>query len=85
MRLIKNSATCAFCGYELVSTSVHDYRTHTCVSAGKISRQYSHETKEYTPAYPWFMVDGGLDYARRGWLEVNGVPVYEETSVYADT
>lgn len=51
-RLIHNAAECVGCGKVLVSAHVHDYRTHDC-STGR------------RPIH--FMVDGGLEYVRRGW------------------
>lgn len=59
-RLKRNAAKCAGCDKVLESTHVHDYRTHSCTQlvikmSGNFERKY------------YFMVDGGLDYCRRGW------------------
>lgn len=53
-KLIRNAAECVGCGKILESTHRHDFRTHEC-SKGRRSI--------------WFMVDGGLEYVRRGWQD----------------
>ena len=50
-KLTRNAAECVSCGRVLESKHRHDYRTHECKHAPGV----------------WFMVDGGLDYVRRGW------------------
>lgn len=78
MTIIRNSAKCAHCGHELVSTHRHDYREHVCETAGKIAEQYNHEKNKYEPAYPFFAVDGGKDYIRRAYTRKED---YIETSI----
>jgi len=51
-KLIRNAAECVGCGKILESTHVHDYKVHEC-------------SVDKRPIY--FMVDGGLEYVRRGW------------------
>ncbi len=63
--IIRNSAKCAHCDVELVSTHRHDFRTHECEKAGKIRRKYNHDTKAYEPCAPFFAVDGGKECIRR--------------------
>lgn len=79
MKLVRNSAKCAHCGVELVSTHRHDFRTHVCSAAGKIAQEYNHDLKQYVPAYPSFSVDGGREYARRVFTHERD---FVETSVY---
>jgi hypothetical protein len=81
MTIFRNSAKCAHCGHELVSTHRHDYRTHHCEKAGKIRQQYNHDTKSYEPCVPFFAVDGGKDYIRRAFTTEAD---FIETSEYYD-
>lgn len=81
MKIIRNSAKCAHCGYELVSKSRHDFRTHICEKAGKIAQEYNHDIKEYIAAFPSFSVDGGTAYIRRLFTRKED---FIETSVYEE-
>lgn len=63
--LVRNSAKCAHCEVQLVSTHRHDFKTHVCSAAGKVARSYNHHIKKYVPDYPSFSVDGGTAYVRR--------------------
>ena len=63
----------------------HDYRTHTCKKGpvvGKVKYWKDDELVETDEDdYPWMMVDGGLDYIRRG-----GDPQhYRSLDVYGPT
>ena len=78
MTIKRNSAKCAHCGQELVSTHRHDFRTHVCEKAGKIAFEYNHDKKETVPAYPSFSVDGGNAYLRRLFTRKED---YIETSI----
>lgn len=46
-----NAAECVWCGKILRSYTRHDFKSHSC------------KVKEGS----YFMVDGGLEYVRRGW------------------
>lgn len=78
-KLVRNSAKCAHCDVELVSTHRHDFKGHECEAAGKIAQTFDHETATYVPCYPRFWVDGGLEYVRRMFTRKED---YIETSVY---
>lgn len=79
--IIRNSAKCAHCPVELVSTHRHDFKTHICSAAGKVAQSYNHDLKEYVPDYPSFSVDGGTAYIRRTYTREED---YIETSRIAE-
>lgn len=78
-KIIRNSAKCAHCGYELESVHRHDFRIHVCESAGMIAETFSHEKGKSEPAFPQFGVDGGKDYIRRLFTRPRD---YIDTSVF---
>jgi hypothetical protein len=88
-KIIRNSAKCTHCGVEIISTHRHDYKSHYCKDGpiiGKkrewmdnpeaIGGQELVETGE--DAHPYFSVDGGLEYIRRGFTRKQD---YVETSI----
>lgn len=69
MRIVRNSAKCAHCGYEMESTDRHDFRTHLCKTGPVIGKQKEWVGNVFTETdkdqYPSFSVDGGKEYIRR--------------------
>lgn len=60
------SIKCKHCGVVLTSRSRHDFQSHVCIKAGKVSLEFDFDLGEYVPAYPTIFVDGGNDYTRIG-------------------
>ncbi len=71
-KIKRNAIRCNFCGKELESTHVHDYRTHACE---KLRAAYPEHPD------PGIMVDGGREYLRRGYVKQTD---YTEISEYHD-
>jgi len=77
--IIRNSAKCAHCGLELVSTHRHDFKEHICSAAGKVAQAYNYDLQMMLPAYPSFSIDGGTSYLKRSFTRLED---FVETSVY---
>jgi hypothetical protein len=70
--IIRNAVQCVYCGHVLESKHRHDYRTHECKDGPVLGKKKKWNTEMTEleeidePQYPWIMVDGGLEYLRRG-------------------
>jgi hypothetical protein len=80
-KILRNSAKCAHCDVELVSTHHHDFKTHVCSVPGKIRQSYNHDLRRYVPAYPQFWVDGGRSYIRRMFTSTAD---FVDTSIFGE-
>jgi hypothetical protein len=77
MAIIRNSAKCATCGVEIVSTHRHDFDVHYCPQDPKARLEWKDDVlvvKEPAEITWNFGVDGGNAYLRRcgtGWVETS--------------
>lgn len=66
MVITRNSAKCTACGFELVSTHVHDFNVHVCDLEPTRDTEWQGNKLVYNGKTTFrFAVDGGNEYLRR--------------------
>lgn len=60
----KQELECNHCNIRIWSSWEGQYKQHICKDAGKISKSYDHDVKEYVPDYPYMAIDETAHYCR---------------------